>query len=288
MEGMSSTTPKDPRPDRTQPRRRRVILATVLAAALVLLGGAGLWAYLAAQQRANTDSTAASETPPPESDPSPAPDPAPEPEPEPSPEPEPDPEPQWDIDSPDSITVVVNKQRPLDPIDWAPDDLVMPDVPNNNGQPMREPAAAAIEQMYAAASADGAPFVIASAYRPYEMQADLFQSYVNRDGVEAAETYSARPGHSEHQTGLVADVDDGSGCAFEFCFGDTAAGRWIAENAYRYGFVVRYQEGQQEVTGYIYEPYHLRYIGEEAAKAMHEQGALTLEEFFGVDPAPSY
>ncbi|MFC6233981.1 D-alanyl-D-alanine carboxypeptidase family protein [Leucobacter soli] len=278
-----SNTPEGPQPDRTRPRRRRVVLATVLAAALVLLSGAGLWAFIAAQQSANTGSTAASEAPPtPETDPSPAPDPAPEPE------PEPDPEPQWDIDSPDSITVVVNKQRPLTPEGWAPDDLVMPDVPNNNGQPMRKPAARAIEKMHAAASADGAPFVIASAYRPYDMQVDLFQSYVNRDGVEAAETYSARPGHSEHQTGLVADVDDGSGCAFEFCFGATAAGAWIRENANRYGFIVRYPEGQQETTGYIYEPYHLRYVGKEVAGLMHEQGVETLEEFFGLDPAPTY
>lgn len=253
--------------------------------ALVLLGSAGLWAALAAQQARNDVPEAPIED---QSALDPDTGSTAEPEPEPSPEPEPEPEPVWDIDSPDSITVVVNKHRPLDPADWAPDDLVMPDVPNNNGQPLRKAAARAIEKMHAAASAAGAGFVIASGYRPYAMQVDLFQSYVDRDGVEAAETYSARPGHSEHQTGLVADVDDGSGCAFEFCFGDTAAGVWIRKNAYRYGFIVRYNKGQEGVTGYIYEPYHLRYIGKKASKAMHKQGIQNLEDFFGLEPAPTY
>lgn len=192
------------------------------------------------------------------------------------------------IDDPASITVVVNKQRPLNPIDYAPGDLVWPNVPNNNGQPMRAEAAAAIEQMYAAASADGAPFVIASAYRDYHMQTGLFQSYVQRDGVAAAETYSARPGHSEHQTGLVADVDDGSGCAFQFCFGDTAAGTWVRDNAYRFGFIVRYNQDQQGITGYIYEPYHLRYVGPEVAGQMRAQGIVNLEDYFGLPAAPTY
>lgn len=192
------------------------------------------------------------------------------------------------INDPSSITVVVNKQRPLNPADWAPGDLVLPNVPNTNGQPMRAEAAQAIESMYAAAVADGAPFVIASGYRDYSTQVGLFDSYVQRDGVAAAETYSARPGHSEHQTGLVADVDDGSGCAFDVCFANTAAGAWVRDNAHRFGFIIRYNEGQQAVTGYIFEPYHLRYVGPEVAGAMNLQGITNLEDYFGLPPAPTY
>lgn len=290
--------PSEPRledlPEVRRKRRRQAIVALVLVGALVAGGGAGLWSLFAAQQAANgTGAEPPSDIPPaeePPADPDPAPQPEPSAEPpeDPSTEPPAEPLPIWDIDSPGSTTVVVNKRRQLQPKDWAPADLVMPDVPNTNGQPLRKPAARAIERMHAAASAAGAPFVIASGYRPYQMQVELFQSYVDRDGVEAAETYSARPGHSEHQTGLVADVDDGSGCAFEFCFGDTAAGTWLRKNAYRYGFIVRYPKGQQRVTGYIYEPYHLRYIGKKAARLMHEQRVKTLEGFFGLEPAPTY
>ena len=111
---------------------------------------------------------------------------------------------------------------------------------------------------------------------------------VARDGIAAAETYSARPGHSEHQTGLAADLDDGSGCAFMACFGQTATGLWLRENAYRYGFILRYDDGQQPVVGYIYEPWHFRYVGVEVAAGMREAGIRNLEEYFGLPAAPSY
>jgi D-alanyl-D-alanine carboxypeptidase len=257
------------------------VLTWVLIGALVLSSGGVIWAVIAANAGQATPEPVKTTEPA-----TPTPEPAPEPVAE--PEPEPEPAPQWDIDSPSSITVVVNKQRPLNPIDWAPDDLVWPNVPNNNGQPMRAEAAQAIESMYAAALADGAPFVIASGYRDYATQVGLFDSYVQRDGVEAAETYSARPGHSEHQTGLVADVDDGSGCTFDVCFGNTAAGTWVRENAHRFGFIVRYNQDQQGVTGYIYEPYHLRYVGPQVAGEMHAQGIVNLEDFFGLPAAPTY
>lgn len=258
-----------------------------MVAALVVLGGGGAaWAVIAssAASESASDGDAAPIRPTPSHTATPTPTQSLEPTPEATPEPAS----QWDIDSASSITVVVNKQRPLSPIDWAPNDLVWPEVPNNNGQPMRAEAAHAIESMYAAAVADGAPFVIASGYRDYATQRGLFDSYVQRDGVAAAETYSARPGHSEHQTGLVADIDDGSGCAFDVCFGQTAAGSWVRENAHRFGFIVRYGDGQQATTGYIYEPYHLRYVGADVASAMHAQGVATLEGFFGLPAAPGY
>jgi len=164
----------------------------------------------------------------------------------------------------------------------------MPDIPNRNGQPMRAEAARALEKMHAAATADGAPFVIGSAYRSYAKQAGLFDSYVKRDGVAAAETYSARPGYSEHQTGLVADIDDNGGCYLETCFGETAAGKWVRENGYRYGFIVRYERDQQATVGYIYEPWHLRYVGVKVATDMHDRGILNLEDYFGLPAAATY
>lgn len=280
---MSDETSLQTAPAAARKRRRTIIATALIIAILLLAAGGSAWAIVLAQQAADPQSSAS-----PRATADPAPSAAPSPTTSPAAEPSTDPAPQWDVDSPDSITVVVNKQRRFHPKDWAPDDLVMPDVPNNNGQPLRKPAAKAIEKMYRAAVADGVPFVIASGYRPYAMQVDLFQSYVDRDGVKAAETYSARAGHSEHQTGLVADVDDGSGCAFSECFGDTPAGTWLRKNAYRYGYVIRYQQGQQKITGYIYEPFHLRYVGTEVSRAMHAERIKTLEEFFGLPAAPDY
>ncbi|QZY51561.1 M15 family metallopeptidase [Leucobacter tenebrionis] len=194
-----------------------------------------------------------------------------------------------DSGDPASITVVVNKQRPLNPISWEPGDLRMPaGIPNTNGQPVRAEAATALESMYAEASAAGLPFTITSAYRSYSLQVSLFESYAARDGVAAAETYSARPGHSEHQTGLAVDLDDGSGCAFESCFGETATGQWLRENAHRFGFILRYDAGQEPVVGFIYEPWHFRYVGTQVAGDMHERGIKNLEEYFGLPAAPSY
>ncbi len=190
---------------------------------------------------------------------------------------------------PAAITVVVNKQRPLNPIGWEPTDLRMPaGIPNTNGQPLRAEAATALEAMYAEASAAGVPFVITSAYRSYGTQTSLFESYAARDGVAAAETYSARPGHSEHQTGLAADLDDGSGCAFESCFGDTGAGQWLRANAHRFGFILRYDAGQEPTVGFIYEPWHFRYVGTAVSEDMHARGVVNLEDYFGLPAAPTY
>ena len=129
-----------------------------------------------------------------------------------------------------------------------------------------------------------------SAYRSYSVQQGVYDGWVSSLGQEAADLTSARPGHSEHQTGLAIDVNalPDQGCALEPCWGDTPHAAWVAENAYRFGFIVRYQDGQTAITGYEYEPYHLRYVGIELAAEMHETGVKTLEEFFGLPPAPDY
>ena len=193
------------------------------------------------------------------------------------------------LDDPASIWVVTNKTRPLQPIDFAPDDLVMPaGVENEFAQPLREPAARAVESLVAAAASAGIDVRIISAYRDYATQVALYDGYVSRDGADAADTYSARPGHSEHQTGLVVDFDDHGECYLAGCFGDTPAGVWLAEHAAEHGFIVRYPDGKQDVTGFMPEPWHFRYVGTELAAEMRESGVTTLEEFFGLPSAPGY
>jgi D-alanyl-D-alanine carboxypeptidase len=219
---------------------------------------------------------------------------APSPEPAPAPAEEPPAEPEFDlaahsVDDPMSIWVVSNKLRPLSPADFAPTDLVMPEgVENEFSQPLREPAARAVEALVAAAAADGHAVRIISAYRDYATQVALYDGYTARDGQAAADTYSARPGHSEHQTGLAVDFDDHGACYLAACFGETPAGLWLADHAADHGFVVRYPEGKQEVTGFMPEPWHFRYVGPELARQMRATGTTTLEEFFGLPAAPGY
>lgn len=182
-----------------------------------------------------------------------------------------------------SIWVVVNKKRPLDPINYAPDDLISV----GGGQLLRQEAATAFTNMITAAKAEGLTITPLSGYRSYNTQVSVYNSEVRRYGQAVADTQSARPGTSEHQTGLGIDVG-GGGCGIEDCFGNTAEGKWVAANAYKYGFIVRYVAGKEAVTGYRAEPWHLRYIGTELSTEMHEKGVQTLEEFFGLLPAPSY
>ena len=200
----------------------------------------------------------------------------------------PPPQPAFDrglrsIDDPDSTWVVVNKLRPLQPLGYAPADLV--DV--GGGLQLRAEAAQAVAAMRAEAAAAGLDVAVQSAYRSFERQQGLFGNATARFGVAGAELRSARPGFSEHQTGLAVDVG-GGGCDIERCFGDTAEGRWVVANAHRTGFLVRYPAGSEQITGYQYEPWHLRYVGPELATEMHETGVATLEEFFGLPPAPGY
>jgi D-alanyl-D-alanine carboxypeptidase len=122
---------------------------------------------------------------------------------------------------------------------------------------------------------------IASAYRSYGYQAGVYAATVATRGAEAADQVSARPGHSEHQTGLAVDlVVPGGRCNFAACFADTPPGRWVAANVWRYGFVLRYQPGTAAVTGYAPEPWHLRYVGQGLAAELRRTGIRTLERFF--------
>lgn len=190
---------------------------------------------------------------------------------------------------PTSIWVVVNKRRPLNPQDYAPDDLTTPNVTTRGKQQLRAEVSRATEEMFAAAAAEDIKLRVDSAYRSYNTQVSVYNSEVRAYGQQTADTQSARPGFSEHQTGLVADFGAASGkCSIADCFGDMAEGKWLKANAYKYGFILRYTDEKQAITGYRGEAWHYRYVGKELAHEMHHQNILTLEEFFGLAAAPSY
>ncbi len=161
-------------------------------------------------------------------------------------------------------------------------------VPGDGGAQLTREAADALNAMYKAAKADGAPFLVSSGYRSYGLQKDVFAEYMAASGRKAAETFSARPGFSEHQTGLAVDVYDHTGCKDNACFAKTESGKWIAAHAVEYGFIERYPDGETATTGYIWEPWHWRYVGVELAQYMRGQGIVTLEQALGLPAAPDY
>ncbi len=125
---------------------------------------------------------------------------------------------------------------------------------------------------------EGLNIWIQSGYRSYNYQKELFDSYVSRDGVEKSEKYSAKPGYSEHQTGYAFDLN-----TIDDSFANTKEGIWINNNAYKYGFILRYPKNKEEITGYKYESWHLRYVGKDLAKILYNNGNwITLEEYLGI------
>lgn len=150
------------------------------------------------------------------------------------------------------------------------------DCPEDYAPGIDPDARAAFYEMQAAAAEDGIDIWVLSAYRSYELQQTLYNNYCARDGQEAADTYSARPGHSEHHSGLCYDVN-----SLEFDFGETAEGKWLAEHCVEYGFIIRYPKGCEAHTGYQYEPWHIRYLGKELAAEVAESG-LCLEQYLGI------
>lgn len=177
---------------------------------------------------------------------------------------------------PSSPWVVVNKRLPMTPADFEPDLVVV------DQHLVARAAAADLQALLDAAADDGIELHVASAYRSPSYQRGVYDGIVARDGPELADRWSARPGHSEHQTGLAVDVDTPAHpeCRIEACFGDTDAGRWVREHAARFGFWLRYTEADQAITGYGPEPWHLRYVGRRLAAELTRTGTGTLEEFF--------
>lgn len=200
-------------------------------------------------------------------------------------------EPCRSTSSASSLWVVVNKKRPLKPLRYTPSPLVGPALPNINGQQLRSDAGAALASLAAGSRAAGAgSLAMLSGYRSFSYQSSVYGSKVASSGVAEADRWVARPGYSEHQTGLGTDVSPvgASGCSSYTCIGNTPQGRWIAANAWRYGFVVRYESGQTATTGYNPEPWHLRYVGAALARDYESGGFHSLEAYFGLPAAPRY
>ncbi|KAF4322896.1 hypothetical protein G195_004122 [Phytophthora kernoviae 00238/432] len=183
-----------------------------------------------------------------------------------------------------AMTVIVNKQRSL-PEGYEPSDLVEPNVPFSFDGPhekrhLRKEAAEALEKLFAGAKADGIELRAVSGYRSYERQVSIYNNNVKTKGQEYTDRVSSVPGHSEHQTGLAIDVSSPSvGNALEEVFGTSKEGQWLAEHAAEYGYIIRYPKGEDDITGYVYEPWHIRYVGTDLAPDVVKSG-LTLEEYF--------
>lgn len=170
------------------------------------------------------------------------------------------------------ITILVNKYHKL-PDDYEPDDLVS--LAYNPNYKLRKPAAEAFAKLTSAALVDNVVFYPFSTYRSYKTQSVLYNNYKNRDGETKADTYSARPGFSEHQLGLAVDVRSNT-------LSDNLTNdhyKWMLDNSYKYGFIIRYPKGKQHITQFMEEPWHIRYLGVELATKVHDSG-LTYDEYY--------
>lgn len=189
------------------------------------------------------------------------------------------------IENPEKIDVLVNRRRNL-PDTYIPEDLVtLSEVPtvllNPEVNQLRNDAYEALKELFEAAKEEAGYVLCArSGYRSYNTQTSLYSSYVNSYGQQAADKYSAKPGQSEHQTGLSIDITcEALNYKLDTTFGETDEGKWVSENAHRFGYIIRYPKGKEEITGYSYEPWHIRYLGIELSEEVYESG-LTLEEYF--------
>ncbi|MBQ2657167.1 MAG: M15 family metallopeptidase [Erysipelotrichaceae bacterium] len=171
--------------------------------------------------------------------------------------------------------MLINKYYQL-PADYEPDDLVYVESYLGKGM-LREAVYEAYKLLYADAKALGYNLQIVSAYRSYDYQKGLYQKYLNYDPREIVDTYSARPGHSEHQSGLCMDVSIPGYSLDNFYL--TEASRWLAENCWKYGFIIRYPDDKTDITGYQGEPWQLRYVGKETAEDVYKRG-ITYDEYY--------
>lgn len=194
---------------------------------------------------------------------------------------------KYPLDEASSLWVIVNKGRRL-PADYVPAGLTPPSVATAGRELVRSDTASALEDMFSAAAKQGLKLEVVSGYRSYSYQQQVYGGYVRSVGTAGADTFSARPGSSEHQTGLAADLGALSGkCQLDQCFGDTPEGKWLAANCYKFGFIIRYPKGKDSLTGYEYEPWHVRYVGKDLA-AQINKSQQTLEQFFGLPAYATY
>lgn len=180
------------------------------------------------------------------------------------------------------IDVLVNKENCL-PRWYVPEDLIEPKVEfhkdaKEESKFLRKECAKALEKLFKKAKKAKMMFFAVSGYRSYRRQNEIFKLNLRKDR-EMANRYSAKPGESEHQTGLAIDITCES-CHFELSenFASTKEFFWLKENVHKFGFIIRYPKDKEEITGYIFEPWHLRYVGKELAEELYVKN-LTLEEY---------
>lgn len=179
--------------------------------------------------------------------------------------------------------LLVNKEIGL-PKDYVPNNLIIPNVAFGfeeivEKRYLQDRAAKALERLFLGAKRDCIYLVAISGYRSYARQAEIYENNVLKKGKELTDLYSAKPGHSEHQTGLAMDISSAS-MNYELteAFDRTKEGKWLAKHAQEYGFIIRYPKGKEKITGYQYEPWHIRYIGNPFALCLTRY-KLTLEEY---------
>ena len=167
--------------------------------------------------------------------------------------------------------------------DYIPDDLVMPDVRRNSSSVMmRREAAEALEALFNAAKEEqGYTLTAVSGYRSYQTQQNIYNRRVKNAGKAKADQFVALPGSSEHQLGLAMDVGRRTNTKLKASFGNSPEGKWLAENCYRFGFILRYKQEWVETTGYAYEPWHIRYVGREHALRIQELD-IPFEEYIAL------
>jgi D-alanyl-D-alanine carboxypeptidase len=198
---------------------------------------------------------------------------------------------EMDLD-PSSITVFVNKEHSL-PKKYIPENLVTVNVyfhllSYDERTMMRPEAAEALEQLFASAEEAGYKLSGVSGYRSYTRQYNIFTNNILTKGKEHTLKYSAAPGTSEHQTGLAMDVScESLRYDLSTSFSETPEGIWLSQNAYHYGYIIRYPKGKGDITGYAYEPWHIRYVGKGLAKYLYEND-LTLEEYYKYTPSEGF
>ena len=191
------------------------------------------------------------------------------------------------IDNPDDYFCIVNRKYNLKS-DYIPDDLVTVSIPFAPGRTddvkqMRAESSAALTELYNAAEKEGFRLYGASGFRSYNTQMVLFKkSAASKGSIEAANKLNALPGQSEHQLGLAMDFTlEELNYRLKESFGETEEGIWLRENCHKFGFIIRYPKGKEDITGYSYEPWHCRYVGKDLAEYIYENN-ITLEEFYGL------
>lgn len=178
----------------------------------------------------------------------------------------------------ESSLILVNKENPLDS-DYKPSNLVKPNIPfadstNEEEKYMKSESSMAIEDLFRSAEQEGIKLLGMSAYRSYDTQRSIYYNRIRSVGKKEADRYVAKPGKSEHQTGLAIDITNED----RWFVKSTEEAQWLAENAHKFGFILRYPENKEDITGVAYEPWHIRYVGKETAKEIYED-QITFEDF---------